>query len=173
MIGDVNDDGFADLGIGAQSADLAADFLGAAYVFTQVTASTTVDAAPIRRGGDGYGDQVGSGFSDRCDLDGDGIDDLVYGARPSGGPHRVFVVYGPIAPSAGSALTTADAIYEHSFVEIGRTIACGDIDGDGADDIVMGGRGEGHMWLEHGGLRARRMTDRGTARRALDSTEGV
>jgi hypothetical protein len=76
------------------------------------------------------------------DLDDDGVNDLVIGAR---GPDvggtlngQVWVFKGPLA--AGDLLVSdADAtITGTSFSELGRSLAIGDFDDDGMDDILAG-----------------------------------
>jgi hypothetical protein len=75
-----------------------------------------------------------------CDVNVDGVPDIVTGAGPGGGPHvRVFdgetgeVVTGPI----GSFMA-----YDPSFSG-GIFLACADVNGDGAGDIVTGAGGGG------------------------------
>lgn len=66
------------------------------------------------------------------DINGDGVDDIVTGAGPGGGPHlKVF------DGRTGRALASL-APYPTSFVG-GIRVAIGDIDGDGTPDIVTGG----------------------------------
>ena len=64
------------------------------------------------------------------DLDGDGIDEIITGAGPGGAPHvRVFdnkgnVIYAKLFPFGEKIHTGAD-------------VACGDIDEDGRDEIIV------------------------------------
>lgn len=71
------------------------------------------------------------------DLDGDGIDEIVTGAGPGGGAHiRVFdnlgnVIYAKLFP------------FGEEISGTGADVACGDIDGDGRDEIIAS-LGPGH-----------------------------
>jgi hypothetical protein len=83
------------------------------------------------------GDAVASG-----DLNDDGVSDLILGAPrpPLNGedPGSVYVFFGPVA---GSFLASeADVILtgEHDNDEFGTAVGAGDVDGDGAEDLIVG-----------------------------------
>ena len=71
-----------------------------------------------------------------CDMDGDGIDEIITGAGQGGGPHvRVFDANGKVKGQFFA--------YAHNFSG-GVNVACGDIDGDGINEIITGpGQGGG------------------------------
>lgn len=69
-----------------------------------------------------------------CDIDNDGIDEIIAGAGPGGGPHiRIF--------SADGKVKGQFFAYAENF-RGGVSIACGDIDGDSKNEIIAGA-GEG------------------------------
>ena len=70
------------------------------------------------------------------DIDGDGVDEIITGAGPGGGPHvRIF--------SANGSVKGQFFAYAPGF-KGGVNVAVGDIDGDGVDEIITGaGHGGG------------------------------
>ena len=69
----------------------------------------------------------------KCDFDGDGIDEIVTGAGPSGGPHvRVLKVSGATVTSLASFYA-----YDPAF-KGGAFVACGDVTGDGVPEVITG-----------------------------------
>ncbi|HHN74225.1 MAG TPA: hypothetical protein ENK10_03270, partial [Acidobacteria bacterium] len=84
-----------------------------------------------------------------CDINGDGIQDLVVGAPGADGNNNerfstgeVFVFFGRRGRWAGSYV--ADAIPhlwiigEGGYDDLGEGLGCGDLDGDGTDDLIIG-----------------------------------
>jgi hypothetical protein len=68
-----------------------------------------------------------------CDLDGDGLDEIVTGAGPSGGPHvRVFSLAGGVVREIAGFFA-----YDPAFPG-GVNVACGDVTGDGVPEIITG-----------------------------------
>ena len=156
--GDVNGDGLDDVIIGAHYRD---GNTGASYVVFGKTNNDIVqlsaiaddadDAGFIIKGVDA-GDQSGYSVSGAGDINGDGLDDLIIGARgagPNGGNSGAsYLVFGK---SDGSTV-------ELSLVELGingfvingasegdssgRSVSrAGDVNGDGFDDLIVGADG--------------------------------
>ena len=75
----------------------------------------------------------------KCDFDGDGLDEIVTGAGPSGGPHvRLLKVSGATVTDLASFYA-----YDPAF-RGGAFVACGDVTGDGLPEIITGA-GEGGL----------------------------
>ncbi|RMH02695.1 MAG: hypothetical protein D6702_07995 [Planctomycetota bacterium] len=125
-IGDVDGDGYADLLVGAPSAN---NGVGAAYIFSGFSGTILqqFDGAP--------GGQLGYGLSLAGDVDGDGQVEVIVGA-PNATPTDTG--YARIYTAATGALVkelTGNA--PNDF--FGRSSAgIGDTDGDGCDEFVIG-----------------------------------
>ena len=165
--GDVNGDGEPDLIVGAPSNDAVAGFSGRAYLFHGPLPATinAADADAIISA-QAFGDNLGFAVTSGGDVNGDGFDDLIVGARSNdaGGIQagRVFLFYGPVSGHINA--TSADAIVTGApFDELGRAVApAGDPNGDGFDDILIGtdiagGGFEGQVFLFHGPLAGERL----------------
>jgi len=137
-VGDVDGDGYGDVAVGAPSADSGA---GAAYLYTG--SASGLDASRQQRLAlttSGSSDALGSALAGAGDVNGDGYDDLVVGARGRGTTGAV-VLYpgGPSGLGSGTELTATVAAMDDAF---GVAVAgVGDVDGDGHDDVLVGASG--------------------------------
>lgn len=131
--GDVNGDGIDDLIIGADVAKPNGDFSGASYVVfgskTAFAASVTLSGltggyGAIKISGEGGGDRSGRAVSGVGDINGDGIDDLIVGAKyaDSNGENSgaSYVIFGSRGPAPMAPAFSADH----------KTATFTDVDGD-------------------------------------------
>ncbi|MEL7086796.1 MAG: integrin alpha, partial [Cyanobacteria bacterium J06597_1] len=155
--GDVNGDGIDDLIVGAPFGDDGGNAAGEAYVIYGTTEQrgtldlTDLDAADgFIIQGDAADDQTGRSVSSAGDVNGDGIDDLIIGARlgddGGGAAGEAYVIYGSTDPDRGridlSALDAADGFIiqgDAAGDQAGSSVSsAGDVNGDGIDDIIIG-----------------------------------
>ena len=168
--GDVNGDGFDDLIVGALFGDDGGFRAGEAYVIfgtasgfgTNVGGRQVIDLTSLSAAegfiiqGDAADDQIGSSVSSAGDVNGDGFDDLIVGARfgddGGGNAGEAYVIFGTASGFGTNVggrqvidLTTLSAA--EGFIiqgdaaddQIGSSVSsAGDVNGDGFDDLIVG-----------------------------------
>ena len=143
--GDIDHDGYDDLLIGACDNDDGGRNAGAAYVVLggPSPTSASLSSADAEYFGTAN-DYAGTSVASAGDVDSDGYDDILVGARNAdGGFGAAYLVLGDTAPSSASLLSV-DAVYSApgSFWYAGDSVAgVGDVDADGYDDILVGAPG--------------------------------
>ncbi len=153
--GDVNGDGYDDVIVGADGYN-GGTFQGRAYIyFGGSSMNNTVD---VTLTGGSAGDHFGFSVSDAGDVNSDGFDDVVvgaYGYNAGTDAGRIYVFFG-----GASMNTTADMVtgFANPDMRFGESVSgAGDVNGDGFDDIIeggkglLGGSGEGSAFVFFGG----------------------
>jgi hypothetical protein len=142
--GDINDDNFDDILIGAIGDDDGGTDAGAAYLLLgPVTGSISLALNDAKLTGENAGDEAGSALSGVGDLDGDGNDDILVGAVGySNSAGASYVVYGPVSGDLSLADAAAHWVGESSSDNSGSAVAgLGDWDADGLNDFIVGAYG--------------------------------
>ncbi|MBN1422546.1 MAG: FG-GAP repeat protein [Planctomycetes bacterium] len=150
--GDFDGDGVLDYAAGSQDPRPAGNPAG------RVTVRSSAGALLFRRDGTA-GERLGVSIASAGDVNGDGFDDLIVGgphrapapvcappvAIPPAGPGKAYVILGGDQPPAAGG--TAGVVRfawggEHEGACFGHAVACvGDLDGDGAGDLLVAAPG--------------------------------
>lgn len=142
-VGDLDADGYADLCIGAPSADGDEEASGVVYVVRGAPGTTDLSDAHATLTGSHEDDEAGTAVSCDGDLNGDGHMDLFVGApdeTTAGNESGTsYLLYGPVTGSL--SLTTADVILTgaESRQRSGTALTARiDANGDGFSDAIVG-----------------------------------
>ncbi len=146
--GDVNDDGYDDIIVGALGVDDNGSRSGAAYYYAGSSGGIDLGSEIKLTASDGAAsDQFGFSVSDAGDVDGDGYADVIVGARyfPDGNGVETGSAYVYLGGSGGvdldeeTKLKAASAVAPNYY---GCSVSsAGDLNDDGYDDVIVGANG--------------------------------
>ncbi|MCD4656130.1 MAG: choice-of-anchor D domain-containing protein [Planctomycetes bacterium] len=150
--GDVNNDGYDDVIVGAHYDEEGGYQSGSAFIFFgRYNWTTVVDAsnANVKLIGADADDQFGENVSNAGDVNGDGYDDVIVGAKYDSDNGTcsgcAFIFFGSFSPSSVIDASNADVklIGEDTHDFFGASVSsAGDFNGDGVDDVIVGAWGD-------------------------------
>jgi hypothetical protein len=140
-LGDLDGDGKPEFAVGAYNGDGAGVSMAGSVTIYKGGSTGRVIA---RLSGDDAMDKFGLVLKGGCDLNGDGVKDIVVGAPyHSPGPDRyqggaAYVYFGPDFREADRVKIPATT----ATTGLGNAMTCGDLNGDGIGDLVIGATGK-------------------------------
>jgi hypothetical protein len=145
--GDVNNDGFDDVILGAFNSGS-----GSAYIYL---GGSVMDPIPdILFTGENTSDSYGASVSSAGDINNDGFDDIIVGAsRYNGQIGRAYIYYGHSSMDNSADMTLSPQGLANLFGT--SASSAGDVNNDGYDDIIVSARSNnyfrGRVYIYYGG----------------------
>ncbi|MEZ4319672.1 MAG: MopE-related protein [Myxococcota bacterium] len=139
---DVDGDGAGDLWVGEPGSTVGLPIPGSVWLVTTVPGTTVADSG-VSMVGEVTRDQFGASVA-VGDANGDGLVDVLVGAPFNGAAGvEAGAAYLFLGPHTGQRLaTSADLVIRgRTGYELGTSVALVDLDGDGLDDVIVGGPG--------------------------------
>ena len=146
--GDVDRDGYDDVLIGSHGDDEGGTDAGAAFLmFGPLAGDQDLSSYGAKLAGDVASAYAGSWVSGCGDTNGDGVPDLLIGARYDGDggaqAGAAYLVRGPVSGLVSLSKATAKLTGESNGDNAGISVAgAGDVDGDGLNDLLIGAYGD-------------------------------
>jgi len=151
-LGDVNNDGFSDIGIGGpfnDTTDGSISNAGCVWVFLGYSGSSFLDDANVTIDGNQIDAQLGFSLSGAGDVNDDDYDDLIVGApfnntggSPNAGAAHVFYGSNSLISSLGPSTANVNLSGVAAQDLFGWSVnGTGDLNNDDHDDIVVGAPG--------------------------------
>lgn len=138
--GDVNDDGYSDLIVGAIYYGGSQPQEGAAFVFMGSPAGISTIMSNLLEGGQGY-TLFGVSVASAGDVNGDGFSDVIVGAPlydlGQNDEGAAFIYHGGPGGLSDTAMTILQSDQDSAWFGIAVSSA-GDVDGNGYSDVVVG-----------------------------------
>ncbi|MEN0063348.1 MAG: hypothetical protein AAGA48_14440 [Myxococcota bacterium] len=140
--GDLDNDGFGDVVVSGNYTGN--NSRGAVYVlYGPLSGTIDLSNADATFTGELLGDRAASSVAGVGDVNGDGFDDLLFGAHRSdvsgNNAGRAYLVFGPV--SGTNSLVDADVTFVAEEINdgVGRSVSgAGDVDADGLADLMIG-----------------------------------
>ncbi len=168
--GDLNNDTYGDILIGAYNYTLTGNTYAHGKVYVvfgngSLKKDMGLGAANISFIGENARDEAGFSLAGAGDVNGDGLSDILVGAHywSDGTGHiyngRAYLIYGNKSLTKNMSLGQANVTYSgesFSYCYTGESVACGDFNGDGRGDVLIGADGfssaKGKTYLIYGPL---------------------
>jgi hypothetical protein len=145
-VGDVDGDGFSDLLFGDSGNDSICSNCGAGFLVRGPMAGTStvsLSSADATITGTLSTPNAGRAVGAAGDANADGLSDILIAASPSSGQGAAYLLLGPQTGTVDLGTAQAELLGEAVGDSAGSSLAAaGDVDGDGADDLLIGAVGE-------------------------------